>query len=404
MPPRITSPTDAAPGDRASAARIADGRIADGRIADGRIACPECRLVHRRRRPAAGTKAVCVRCAAVLERALLVRPIDSALLAASALGLYAAAHLAPLLSLKQAGRESTMTLLETVTELWRQGRVETAAVVAFGLLITPVVFLLLRLGLSLVRLARGEPNAPRGRGIVGRFERLERALNEWVMLDIFLLGVVVATVKLGDLTDARFEPGAVALAAAALLTLWLALAFEPRDRPSPDRSNIALTWAFLLAAAILYIPANLYPIMTTRFLGTPCSHTIVQGVAELAEAGMWIIAAIVFIASVLVPLLKIAALGALLLTVQRPSSCSPLRRARIFRLVQRIGRWSMLDVFVVAVLVALVDFGPLASIRPAPGVAAFAAVVVLTLFAARTFDPAWLWNTTASSDPAANPS
>jgi len=79
MPPRITSPTDAAPGDRASAARIADGRIADGRIADGRIACPECRLVHRRRRPAAGTKAVCVRCAAVLERALLVRPIDSAL-------------------------------------------------------------------------------------------------------------------------------------------------------------------------------------------------------------------------------------------------------------------------------------------------------------------------------------
>lgn len=151
--------------------------------------------------------------------------------------------------------------------------------------------------------------------------------------------------------------------------------------------SIARTWALLLAAAILYIPANLLPIMSVNFLGNGAPATIMGGVIELIHAGMLPIASVVFIASILVPSFKLCGLVLLLYSVQRHQRLSPRQRILMYRFIEWIGRWSMLDIFVIAILVALVRFGNLASIEAGPGAAAFALVVVLTMLAATSFDP-----------------
>lgn len=158
--------------------------------------------------------------------------------------------------------------------------------------------------------------------------------------------------------------------------------------------SIARTWALLLAAAILYIPANLLPIMSVNFLGNGAPATIMGGVIELIHAGMLPIASVVFIASILVPSFKLCGLVLLLYSVQRHQRLSPRQRILMYRFIEWIGRWSMLDIFVIAILVALVRFGNLASIEAGPGAAAFALVVVLTMLAATSFAPRLIWDNT----------
>lgn len=158
--------------------------------------------------------------------------------------------------------------------------------------------------------------------------------------------------------------------------------------------SIARTWALLLAAAILYIPANLLPIMSVNFLGNGAPATIMGGVIELIHAGMLPIASVVFIASILVPSFKLCGLVLLLYSVQRHQRLSPRQRILMYRFIEWIGRWSMLDIFVIAILVVLVRFGNLASIEAGPGAAAFALVVVLTMLAATSFDPRLIWDNT----------
>ena len=164
-------------------------------------------------------------------------------------------------------------------------------------------------------------------------------------------------------------------------------------------NSIARTWALLLTAALLYIPANLLPIMTVNRLGQGSPATIMQGVLELIHAGMLPIAVVVFVASILVPTFKLAGLALLLYSVQRRLLLSARQRILMFRFIEWIGRWSMLDIFVIAILVALVSFGNLASVEAGAGAMAFAAVVVLTMLAALTFDPRLIWDNTAA-DPA----
>lgn len=158
----------------------------------------------------------------------------------------------------------------------------------------------------------------------------------------------------------------------------------------PD--SIARTWAFLIAAAILYIPANTMPIMETSSLFGSQRDTILSGIVFLWISGSWPLAAIVFIASIMVPMLKLIALTWLLISVQRGSARNPMQSARLYRLVEVIGRWSMLDIYVVTLLVALVQLQSLAFIKAGPGALAFGAVVVLTMFAAMAFDPRLIWD------------
>ena len=156
-------------------------------------------------------------------------------------------------------------------------------------------------------------------------------------------------------------------------------------------NSISRTWAFLIASYILYIPANVLPIMHTGSLFGSQSDTIMSGVVYLWHSGSWHLALIVFIASVLVPLAKILSLTYLVISVQLGWTEHAMERTKLYRVLEFVGPWSMLDVYVVTILVALVQLKSLATIQPGPAAAAFGAVVVLTMFAAMAFDPRLLW-------------
>jgi paraquat-inducible protein A len=158
----------------------------------------------------------------------------------------------------------------------------------------------------------------------------------------------------------------------------------------PD--SIARTWAYLIAAVILYVPANVLPVMETGSLFGSQKDTILSGVVYLWTSGSWELAVVVFVASILVPLAKILALVFLLVSVQLRSRWQPQQRTRLYRLVELVGRWSMLDIYVITILVALVQLKALATIRAAPAAIAFGAVVVLTMLAASSFDPRLIWD------------
>jgi len=158
------------------------------------------------------------------------------------------------------------------------------------------------------------------------------------------------------------------------------------------------TWAFLVASALLYVPANALPIMTLSNLFQHDSFTIAGGIVELWHDHAYGLAAIVFTASIAVPLLKIAALAILAWSTQQAPAWRRLERARLFRIVEAVGHWSMLDVYVVVLLAGMVRFGRLANVHPEPGLLAFAAVVVLTMLAARSFDPRMIWQEPPDDD------
>ena len=157
-------------------------------------------------------------------------------------------------------------------------------------------------------------------------------------------------------------------------------------------NSIQYTWALVIAAAICYVPANVLPVLTTTTLGSTESDTIMGGVIYLYATGSWPLALIVLVASVMIPLGKLVALAYLLITVQRGSIVNMHDRTRIYYLVEFIGRWSMLDVFVDAFIVALVQLQPLMSVAPGVGVVFFMVVVVLTMLAAQCFDPRLIWD------------
>ncbi|WAB97477.1 MULTISPECIES: paraquat-inducible protein A [Pseudomonas] len=163
-------------------------------------------------------------------------------------------------------------------------------------------------------------------------------------------------------------------------------------------NSIVRTWALLIAASILYIPANVLPIMTVSTLGQGSPDTIMSGVITLLKHGMVPIAAVVFIASILVPTFKLVGIGLLLYSVQRRQPLSARQRILMYRFIEFIGRWSMLDIFVIAILVAVVNFGRIASVEANLGAVAFATVVILTMLAALTFDPRLIWDNTESDD------
>lgn len=167
--------------------------------------------------------------------------------------------------------------------------------------------------------------------------------------------------------------------------------------------SLATTWALLITAMILYVPANVLPIMKTSTLFESREDTIVSGVIVLWQEGAWDIAMIVFVASVVVPVLKIIVIALLLVSVQRAWRWRPMDRARLYRAVERVGHWSMLDVFVVALLVSLVDFKTYATVEAGPAIIAFGAVVVVTMLAAKSFDPRLIWDAPDAHDAGISP-
>ncbi|HEX6361518.1 MAG TPA: paraquat-inducible protein A [Albitalea sp.] len=164
---------------------------------------------------------------------------------------------------------------------------------------------------------------------------------------------------------------------------------HPLHRRNPR--SLQNTWAYLAAAAMLYVPANTLPIMSTTNFFRRDTYTIVAGIEELWTEASWLLAIIVFTASIAVPLLKIGALALLAWSVRHAPAWRRSERARLYRIVDAVGHWSMLDVYVVVLLSGVVHFGRIASVQPEPGLLAFAAVVMLTMLASRSFDPRLIW-------------
>ena len=162
--------------------------------------------------------------------------------------------------------------------------------------------------------------------------------------------------------------------------------------------SLERTWAFLIAAAVCYVPANVLPVLTTTTPAGAESDTILQGVVLLWSPTGWPLSLIVLVASIMIPSAKIVALVYLLISVQRGSAANNEQRVRLYRMVEFIGRWSMVDVFVDTFTAALVQLYPLMSVEPGPGLFFFAAVVVLTMLAVESFDPRLIWDAASARE------
>ncbi len=236
-------------------------------------------------------------------------------------------------------------------------------------------------------------------------------LLPWSMVEVFLVGVLISMIKIFSLADVNVGPSFIAF---ILFTVSITLVclhidkFElsklgkalkgkkniERHECVDDRHlSIQNTWALVITAIILYIPANLLPIMHTTTLGQDSASTIIGGVILLWEMGSYPIAIVIFIASILVPTAKILALIWLNYTVQVNKSDMKMQRIKLYRMAEFVGRWSMVDVYVVVILVSLIQMGNVMAINPGGATLAFFGVVVTTMLAAMTFNPKLIWNT-----------
>jgi len=372
----------------------------------GLIACEYCGAVYRRRKLARGETASCTRCRAVLARHTAFAPREWLALTLAALVVFAIANAYPVASMAVGGMTRSATLLDAVAATWRQGHAAVALMSALSAFAVPLLQLLV-LAWTLLPLASGR----RPPGFVLAVRMLDW-LRPWSMVPVFLLGVVVAVVKLADMAAVSAEAGLWGFAALTVLltilgrldshTLWhyaeqaacapaeASLRQPLHAQGKPD--HLSRTWALLIAAAILYVPANVYPVMHMQGLTGTSSPTILGGVVQLWDLGSWDLALIVFVASVMVPLTKLLALALLAWSCRRGSAETLVPRTRMYRMVEFIGQWSMLDVYVVILLAALADFAGLTQISAGMGAAAFGLVVILTMLAALSFDPRAAWD------------
>lgn len=400
-------------------------------ILRGERECQDCGLFQCLPELASGEVAACRRCQAVLRvrRPNLTRPLACAL---GALLLLLVALQLPVMDVRAVGRDYHASVFTGPGMLERRGMWEIGAVVLFTLVAMPLAQLLTLIAVLVgVRMDRPPAILPR---LFGWLERI----RPWSMIEVFLLGCfvaytrlqVIATVDVGPalvalfgvmtcivVADTELDHDAVweAMEARGLLRLaeppeggrrlgcdtCRLVVCAPSGFPCPrcgrrlrhrKRQSAARAWALLVAAAALYLPANLYPIITVIRFGQGQPSTIVGGVVELVQANMVPLAVLVFLASITVPLLKLVGLSAMLLMTRAGSGRWLAGRTWLYRAIDAVGRWSMIDVFMLTVLVALVHMGFIATVLPGGGAIAFAAVVVLTMLATAAFDPRTMWD------------
>jgi len=402
-------------------------------------ACHECDLLVALPPLRAHERASCPRCGHTLSRRHY-RPAQRSLaLAITALIALLAAIGFPFIRFEARGVSNSIQLTDTAISLIDFHEPFVGILVLLTIIVLPVFYLLAVIWLH-VGLSRRKP-LPRSRQIA----RALAHLSPWMMADVFVIGALVSLIKIAGMASVDLGLSFWSFCAYALLLLWttrsldtdwmwFSLAGEPLapadceiGRPAAEQGlagcptcglvnrlshfsrgrcrrcgerlrfreahSLQRTWALLLAATILYIPANLYPIMTTTSLGSESPSTIIGGVMIFLGHGDWPIALVIFTASIVVPIGKVFALAWLCIVVKRQDEPRYRhKRLQLYRITEFIGRWSMIDVFVVAILVALVHAGSLLSITPGPAALAFAAVVVVTMLAANSFDARLIWD------------
>jgi paraquat-inducible protein A len=401
--------------------------------------CPGCGLFQTVAPLARGMTAYCGRCSTILHRTT-THPLDHSLaLTLAALVLLVVMCSTTLMSVQTAGMDHTAYLLSGPAELVQRNMAALAAVVVFVTLLAPAGKLI---GTLYVLIRLHETMPPHH---LRRIFNLAERLRPWSMIEVFVFGVFVAYVKLGDLVHITLDAGVYALLALTVVIIWADSALDRQAvwqrldrRPPSDRQrgliyglhdaigcevcrlvstplstplgeharcrrcdsplhhrkpdSLARTWALVIAAAVLYVPANYFPVLTVMQLGAGAPSTIIGGVEELIASRMYPLAALVFFASIAVPMLKLVGLSAMLVATQTGRAGWLRDRTRLYHVVRWIGRWSMIDIFMEALLGALVKFGNVITIEPGIGAMSFCGVVILTMFAAETFDPRLMWD------------
>ncbi|MBB3221131.1 paraquat-inducible protein A [Pseudoduganella umbonata] len=401
------------------------------------VGCHDCGALYRWRPLADGQRARCTRCGNVLYRWFAHGPAPTpASMVAVTLGavlVYLIAQCFPIVELEMNGLTSGATLLQAIGVLWNE-RMEVIAAMVFFF---AVAFPALELG-ALLYVSAGLLRGRRPPGF-HLLLRVVQGARHWAMTEVLMIGILVTAIKMTSLARVIPHPGLFAFAALTILAA-VALRYEPRalwalgeqidpaPRPPEEAApaqpidchacgllnggacegrhcrrcgavlhrripnSITWTWALLAAAAMLYVPANILPVMYTESIGGTGGDTIMSGVVLFWETGSPGLAIVIFVASVLVPVSKLVALAVLAGTAQWGSRWAPAGRTRVYRMVEFIGRWSMLDIFVVTLTVALVRFQTLAVITAGPGALAFGCVVILTMIASSRFDPRLIWD------------
>jgi len=404
-------------------------------------ACQECDWVSALPPLKSGEKACCPRCEHTLVKRHRYPAQRSMALAISALVALVLAVSFPFVRFSVSGIGNEIELAQTATTLIGFHQPVVAIAVIMSIVVLPALYLIGLIWLQFSLLI--DRRLPFSRDVA----RSLTHLTPWLMADVFIVGALVSLIKIAGIAQITLGASFWAFCAFAVLLLytiqsvdadWMWFSLEDGEplapegtqtgttaasqgvigcatcglinRPDADTRkprckrcherlhlryphSLQRTWALLAAAIVMYIPANLYPIMTTTSLGNESPSTIIGGVVELIQMGSWPIALVIFVASVIVPVGKLVALVWLCLVVSRSSELNAHNRTVIYRVTEFIGRWSMVDVFVVAILAALIRAGSLMSITPGPAALAFGGVVVLTMLAAMMFDPRLIWDT-----------
>jgi paraquat-inducible protein A len=399
--------------------------------------CRDCGLLQRLPFIPDGEVAACARCGCVLQRAARNSVGFARLCAALAALLLVQSLELPFIDLRAIGRFSASTLWTGPEMLRRTGQPGLGLVVIGTLIVMPAI----KLGLELVVLFGARLREPPG-WLPWLFGWLER-VSPWSMVEVFLLGAFVAYTRLRALALVHVDVGPATLALGGVMltivavdatldreAIWQELeerGAHPRrngGRPSAGenligchvcgrvsraeegsfctrcghalwvrkRQSLERVWALLVTAVLLYVPANVLPVMTVERYGRGGASTIVRGVVELAETRLWPLALLVLLASIVVPLFKLVSMAWMLVLTHRRSDAWLVGRTRVFRFVHVIGRWSMIDIFMLATLVGVLDLGVIATVLPGTGAAAFCAVVLVTMVATEMFDPRLMWD------------
>ena len=404
--------------------------------------CPDCGLFQYVPAVEQGEGAQCVRCEGTLRRRSLQGVVLPLVCVCVASVLFAMALYFPIMSLHVLGRFASATVFDGPIRLLNYGTWELTVLVVLTLMVMPTIKLAVMLAALVATMTSW-----RSRRLAWAFGWLEM-ITPWSMLEVFLVGAGVAYTRLHAIAAVQVEP---ALIFAGAFVLVLAAADAVMDREAVwqgiggtrfaavsdatvplvgcdvcglvvhakstehcprcahslehrKSNSIVRVWACVIAAAILYVPANILPVMTIVRGGRGGSHTIMGGVIELGENHLWGLAVLVFLASVAVPLLKLAILTSILVLTGRGSPAYLRWRTRMFKVVRAVGRWSMIDVFMVTIFVGLLHMGPLSNVSPDAGSMAFASVVVLTMVATEALDPRLMWDAANESllkEPAA---
>jgi paraquat-inducible protein A len=392
-----------------------------------RVGCPNCATLQDLPTPERSAIISCRVCRSPLERTT-GRSLPAALAcSASVLLLLFPANLLPFLTTSVIGVSRHSHLISSVTAMWGDGWPILAVAIGLFVIVLPFArFAALTAVLGCLQFGY-RPSW------LGRTFRIANGLQQWAMVDVFLLGLWVAYARLIATISVQVGAGALCFIAAGCLSLftratldksavWRAIRSDEAAREGPvsacaacdlvtpyagegarcprcearitarEPDSVARAIALTAAGLILYIPANLFPIATLPIGLAPTKYNVLQGVIDLAQAHLFGLALLVFTASFAIPLLKLIGLTYCLVSVIRRSRQRLVLKTRVYRIVEEIGRWSMVDPFVIACFVPVMQYNALIYGRAEPAAPAFATVVILTMIAARAFDPRLMWD------------